>query len=116
MAVSHQSVDWYHYFKSIRTQCPWSYAAYIHGGIDIVEYSGKRLPMGPYQARMYTLTAPNDTVEALALGLDYEDSDCEWLFSYPGYGEYATPVSVLIQQHRQTLQQLRQQLTKGNLL
>jgi hypothetical protein len=109
-ARSHQSVDWYAYFKSIRSECPWSYAAYLKGQIHITEYTGQRLPLGAYSARMYVVSAPNETVEALASGLNHDDPDCEWLFSYPGYGDYATPVSVLIQQSRSTLKNLRSQL------
>jgi len=108
-AKNHQSVDWYAYFKSIRSECPWSYSAYIKGLIDIVEYSGYSIPLGRYQARMYIVRAPNATVTAIAEGFNYTDPECEWLFSYPGYGDYATPVSVLIQQNRAELNQLRSQ-------
>jgi len=108
-AKSHLSVNWYNYFKSIREQCPWSYAAYLRGLIDIVEYEGKSIPLGHYQARMYVIDAPNETVEALAASWDHGED--EWLFSYPGYGDYATPVAVLIQQNRATLKELRQKLT-----
>ena len=109
-ARNHQSVNWYDYFKSIREECPWSYAAYLKGQIDIVEYQGQRIPLGDYQARMYIVSAPDATVVAIANGLDYDDSECEWLYSYPGYGDYATPVSVLIQQNRSQLTKLRSQL------
>ena len=109
-ARSHQSVDWRAYFESIREQCPWSLAAWRKGLIDIVEYQGQRLPLGEYSARMYVISAPDSTVTAIANGLDYDDQDCEWLYSYPGYGEFATPVSVLIQQNRKELKNLRTQL------
>lgn len=107
---NHQSVDWYHYFKSIREECPWSYAAYLKGKISIVDYEGVRLPLGDYQARMYIVNAPDATVVAIAEGLDYDDTECEWLYSYPGYGDYATPVSVIIQQSRKELNHLRNQI------
>ena len=110
MAKSHLSVDWYKYFKSIREQCPWSYAAYVKGKIDITEYAGKIIPLGDYSARMYVLFAPNETVVAIAEALDYEDKEYEWLYSYPGYGEYATPVSVIIQQDRRQLSEIRKQI------
>ncbi len=106
-ARSHQSVDWYAYFKSIRTECPWSYASYLRGKIHITEYTGQRLPLGDYDARMYIVNAPDSTVIALAEGLDYDDKEYEWFYSYPGYGEYATPVSVLIQQSRSQLNSIR---------
>ena len=66
--------------------------------------------LGAYSARMYVMDYPNNIVEAMATELDTQDTDCEWLFSYPGYGDYATPVSVLIQQDRSTLTKLRSQL------
>ena len=109
-ARSHQSVDWYAYFKSIREQCPWSYAAYLKGQINIVEYTGVKLPIGDYAARMYILSAPDATVASIASAMDYADTECEWLYSYPGYGEFATPVCVLIQQPRKVLDELRQKL------
>jgi hypothetical protein len=111
-ARSHQSVDWYAYFKSIREECPWSYAAYLKGKIDIKEYEGVRLPLGDYSARMYIITAPDATVVAIADGFDYEDKEYEWLYSYPGYGDYATPVSVLIQQSRVELNAIRTRLSE----
>jgi hypothetical protein len=101
-----QSVDWYSYFKSIRVECPWSYAAYLKGKIHIVEYTGTVLPLGDYEARVYVINAPEATVEAICQGLNY-GSD-EWLFSYPGYGPFAAPVSILIQQDRERLKELRE--------
>jgi hypothetical protein len=109
-AKSHQSVNWSAYFESIQKECPWSLAAWRKGLIDIVEYQGQRIPLGLYSARMYVITAPDATVVAIAQGLDYDDLECEWLYSYPGYGEFATPVSVLIQQNRKELTNLRSQL------
>jgi hypothetical protein len=59
---------------------------------------------------MYVISAPNATVEALADCFNLTDTEHEWLFSYPGYGESATPVAVLIQQNRAELNQLRRQI------
>jgi hypothetical protein len=108
-ARSHQSVDWLVYFKSIRTECPWSYAAYVKGLIDIVSWHDLKIipPLNQYQARMWLIDYPNRVVQAMAEELDSTDSQHEWLYSYPGYGEYATPVAVLIQQDRKTLEDLR---------
>ena len=112
MDVNHQSVDWYHYFKSIREQCPWSYSAYLKGEIDIRPYTGEILPLGLYQARVYIVDQGDDAVAALAQALDQGED--EWLFSYPGYGEFATPVAVIIQQNRQTLRLLREKLNASS--
>jgi hypothetical protein len=54
---------------------------------------------------------PDNIVEAMAEELDCQDIESEWLFSYPGYGDYATPVKVLIQQDRARLGKLREQLS-----
>ena len=108
MVRNHQSVDWRNYFKGIRTECPWSYKADQQGLIDITPWSGEVLPLGSYQARVYLIEASDQEVEALASALDHGED--EWLFSYPGYGEFATPVSVLIQQNRKQLNDLRNRL------
>lgn len=107
-AKSHQSVDWAQYFKSIRTECPWSLSAFQRGLIDIVHWHNEILPLEKYEARVYIIDASDQEVEALAQALDFGED--EWLFSYPTYGEYATPVSVLIQQNRRRLEQLRERL------
>lgn len=106
-ANDHQSVDWSAYFKHIRSECPWSHRAHEQGLIDIVFYTGDILPLGKYQARVYVVDLEDQAVEALAAALD--SGEDEWLFSYPGYGPYATEVSVLIQQNRQQLAKLRRQ-------
>lgn len=112
MVKNHQSVDWLAYFESIQQECPWSLAAYKRDLIDIVDWvPGSTIPgLGVYSARMYVVDYPDSVVEAMALELDSRDAECEWLWSYPGYGLYATPVSVLIQQNRSQLKNLRQQL------
>ncbi len=102
----HQSVDWQEYFKSIRSECPWSYSAYQQGLIDIVYYDGLIWELAHYHARVYIVNAPNLSVEALAKSLDHGHD--EWLFSYPGYGPLATPVPILIQQDRAKLRRLRE--------
>jgi predicted flavoprotein YhiN len=106
---NHQSVNWLAYFEGIKTQCPWSLAAYQKDLIDIVEWQpGVAIAgLGAYSARMYIMDHADNIVEAMAKELDTQDVECEWLFSYPGYGEYATPVAVLIQQNRKQLQELR---------
>jgi hypothetical protein len=108
-AKSHQSVDWLAYFESIQTECPWSLPAYRKGAIGIETWSDTDtiLPLGDLRARMYVVDYPNSIVQAMAEELDQADMHCEWLFSHPGYGDYATPVPVLIQQDRVELARLR---------
>lgn len=103
--VSHPSVNWLEYFKSIRQECPWALAAYQKGLIDIQPYEGTAIPLGQYSARVYVIHAPDATVEAICAGLNHGAD--EWLFSYPGYGAFAPTVSILIQQNRAELARLR---------
>jgi hypothetical protein len=71
-----------------------------------VAWQGQVLPLEGYQARMYTVDTSSQIVEKMAEELD--EGEYEWLFSYPGYGEYATPETVLIQQSRAVLTRLRE--------
>ncbi len=96
---------WADYFYKIREQCPWSLAAWNKGEIDIVAWTGEVLPLAGYQARVYIVQGTDDEVKALAKELDY--GECEWLYSFPGYGPFATPDKVLIQQDRAELTRLR---------
>lgn len=112
-ARSHPSVDWLAYFESIQQECPWSLRAYKAGAIKIDYWRDCAAlePLGPYQARMYIVDLPDLIVEAMATELDGRDAECEWLFSYPGFGAFATPVKVLIQQNRRQLNDLRSRLS-----
>lgn len=105
MAKNHQRSKWGEYFASIKNQCPWSYSAWLHGQIDIVDWENSVLALGEYQARVYIVYAENSVVERIAEELN--EGVCEWLFSYPEYGKFATPEKVLIQQLRSTLTELR---------
>ena len=113
MVKNHQSVNWLEYFESIQKECPWSLRAYKQGAISIEHWHDTDTlePLGNYQARMYIVDYPDSIVEAMATELDCDDQECEWLFSYPGYGEFATPVKVLIQQNRKQLNDLRNRLS-----
>ena len=113
-ARSHQSVNWLEYFESIQQECPWSLRAYKQDLIDIVNWcdSATLEPLGKFHARMYIVDLPDNIVEAMATELDCDDQESEWLFSYPGYGEFATPVKVLIQQNRKQLNDLRTRLSE----
>ena len=117
-ARSHQSVNWLEYFESIQKECPWSLRAYKQGLLAIEHWADSTtiLPLGELKARMYIVDYPDSVVEAMATELDCDDIDCEWLFSYPGYGDYATPVAVLIQQNRKELADLRNKINGSESL
>ena len=111
-ARSHQSVDWADYFYKIRQQCPWSYAAWQRGQIDITKYRGQIEDLGIYQARIYLMPLNKRRLKKLAKSLD-QDKD-EILWSHPSYGPWATPVACLIQQDRKRLTELRAEIKHGD--
>jgi hypothetical protein len=110
---NHQSVDWLAYYKSIAKECPWSLRAYQQGLIDLQIWSDCTTipPLDHYHARVWSVDYPDSVVEAMAEELDQKDPLHEWLFSYPGYGDYATPIAVLIQQNRKQLNEIRNKTT-----
>lgn len=103
-----EDVNWSEYFKSIRVECPWSWAAYQRGLIDIVNWEDRVIPLGSYAARVYVIEDTEEVIQGLCQSLDYGVD--EWLFSYPGYGPWAAPVGILIQQNRQQLNDIRKSL------
>ena len=74
--------------------------------------AGEVIPLEDYQARVYTV-ASSDEAENLAEKFDF--GDCEWLFSYADYGEFGTPVPVIIQQDRKKLNSLRSKLNEKDV-
>ena len=107
--VKAADVDWGKYFLSIQKECPWSIVAWTKGKIDIAQWSGKVLDLGDYRARVYVVKNINKRrLKKIAKLLD--QGSCEWLWSYPGCGSFATPVPVLIQQNRQELNDIRKRL------
>jgi hypothetical protein len=103
--------SWRDYFYSIREQCPWSWRAWQKDLIEIVPWQGSAKPLGNLEARVYTVDIDNSELKQLAHDLD--EGECEWLYSHPGLGPWATPVSVLIQQDRATLTLLRNNLKES---
>ena len=106
VVVKAADVNWLEYFEGIKTQCPWSLAAWRQGLITVSKWTGSKEPLGNQQARMYVTPNLNQRrLKKLCRQLDHGAD--EWLWSYPGYGKFATPVAVLIQQDRQYLNTLR---------
>lgn len=105
-----EAVDWSQYFQGIKTQCPWSLAAYNRGRIDIVRGVNPK-PLDTFEARIYILkNITPRKLKKIANRLDQIDIENEWLWSHPRYKKYSTPVPVLIQQNRQKLNQIRSNL------
>lgn len=104
---NHPSVDWALYFLKIKPVCPWSWAAWQQGQIEIV-YTRPVRPLGAYAARVYVIDISKRRLKRLAVLRDHGED--EWLWSHPEYGPYATPVPCLIQQDRERLNTIRKQL------
>lgn len=115
MVKNHQSVDWTTYFQRIKSVCPWSLAAYLNGKIDFQKWRGRAEPIGEFSARIYTTDLNRRRLKKLCNKLDQQDTQCEWLWSDPSYGPYATEIPILIQQPRQILQDLRQKIAEKSL-
>ena len=100
--------DWGEYFNSIKQECPWSYIAWQRGQIEVVDWDGEVKPLGNFQARVYIVDTDNETLEKMSDELD--QGEYEWLFSHPGFGPFAAPQKILIQQLRARLTELRSKL------
>ena len=102
-------VDWNQYFLDIESQCPWSLMAWVKGKIDITEWRGQALSLDQHRARVYVVKPmTRRRLKKLCKSLDHGPD--QWLWSYPNYGAYSTPVPVLIQQRRHELDAIRKHL------
>jgi hypothetical protein len=99
------AVNWEEYFYSIKRQCPWSWAAWQQGKI-LVRRLGEPQALGDYSAIVYVSNLNRRRLKKLCAKLN-TSKECEWLWSHPSYGPYATPVACLIQQDRQVLDEIR---------
>ena len=102
------AVDWEGYFKSIRAVCPWSWAAWRKGAIDVRLWDGEIYPLGSWEARVYICvnTSPRKLKKQMDK-LNYYRPEDEWLFSHPRYKGHSSPVPILIQQDHATLENIR---------
>lgn len=107
------SSQWSDYFTLIRKECPWSYSAWRRGKIDIVSWTGEVKELGDWEARLYLLDRKPRLLKKIEKRLNSTRHSEEWLHSHPSFGVSATPFPVLIQQHRQQLEQARNSLYKG---
>jgi len=99
-------VNWDAYFEGIKRVCPWSYADW-HGGLIQIVPSHKPIDLGNYTARIYTVDFHSCFLRTYS---DYLNNtrDDEWLYSDPVHGGNSTPVPTLIQQCPVRLEQIRQ--------
>ena len=111
VVVKAADANWESYFLKIKSQCPWSWTAWQKNNIDIVKWQGKIIDLGSFDARIY-LTKSLNPRRLKKLCRDLDQGVYEWLWSYPGYGPFATPMFCLIQQDRARLEQIRCQYTR----
>lgn len=112
VAAEAKNYDWMAYFESIKTVCPWSWSAVLCGAIDITHWHSQVKDLDKNKARLYL--APNHKPRQLKKICDRLNRNRpheEWLWSHPKYGFNSTPVAVLIQQDRHTLEKARKNLS-----
>ncbi len=101
-------VNWTEYFLSIRKVCPWSYASWHKGLIEVQPWEGTSKELGRLDARLYVLPDRKFRIlKKIAKRMNDKFPDQEWLWSHPRFGNYSTQVPVLIQQDRAKLETAR---------
>ena len=83
--------EWCDYFRSIRRVCPWAYADWCAGSIQILE-TYKPIPLGDYTARVYVVDIHSHDLRAYSEYLN-DTRDDEWFYSDPNQGEYSDPIT-----------------------
>ena len=118
MDVKVKEDKWATYFAKIRKVCPWSLKAFMKDKILFVETTpvcldtyAKLFPYTDYEAAVYKWpSASVDWLMNMCDALNDSQTESEWLWSHPLEGGNSTPVPVLIQQDRVTLNDLRDKL------
>ena len=102
--------NWEEYFSMIQKVCPWSWAAWQQNKIGITKWTNKVIDLGSLEARVYVTKGLNPR-RLKKLCRDLDQGTYEWLWSYPGYGKFATPRFCLIQQDRRRLNEIRSKMS-----
>jgi hypothetical protein len=109
--VADVAVDWNSYFQSIKTECPWSLAAWKRGAIDLTLWRGSIFPLGTWEARLYLAPRHNPRqLKKMSMRFNTQRPHEEWLWSHPSFLNNSTPVPVFIQQDRDKLTYIRRKL------
>ena len=125
MVAKRKEVNWLKYYESIRDVCPWSYSSYIMGKIITIPYNDKTFMSYAASFRTcksrtgvptdcFVYTCENKGVrwlESMVDEMNEQYPHAEWLYSSPDDNSgNATPIPVLIQQHRAKLENLREKI------
>lgn len=113
-----EEVNWAKYFAKIKGVCPWSFKAYMKETILFIDYSDVTLytwsillDATHYEAFVYKCPGKTSKwLQAKCDQLNENNTKHEWLWSHPEHGGDSTPIPVLIQQDKNILQQLREQV------
>jgi len=113
-----EEVNWTKYFAKIKGVCPWSYRAHMKDTILFIDYSDVTintwqlfLDATEYEAFVYKCPGKSSKwLNAKADEMNAKYKKHEWLWSHPEHGGDSTPIPVLIQQDRETLTKLREQV------
>ena len=110
--MSPTQAEWYKYFESIQDVCPWSFKAYKNNMINFYEGDLHIRNLDESEANIYIFTEgySDDDLYEIAEELNNTYAGYEFLWSHPDYtkgGHRQTPVPVIIQQDRKTLEILR---------
>jgi len=101
-------MDWCEYFYTIKRVCPWSWASWQKGLIEIDSWQGHPKQLGNLDARVYTAPKRKYRIlKKIAKRMNDKFPNEEWLWSHPDFGNNSTEVPVLIQQDRAKLEQAR---------
>lgn len=108
--ASLRKFNWDGYFDHIKDVCPWSRKPWKNGLIEIKVWDGTIEPLDSLEARVFICDRNRRRLKKLCDKLNQSYENQEWLWSEPGYGDYATPVPCLIQQDRAKLEGIRKRL------
>ena len=110
--------SWLTYFHSIKDVCPWSYNSYKKGRINITEFTKTKVinseqnwNIDKYDAVIYLTNMSVDELENFVEKRNRKQKVCEYLWSHPEYtkgGNRQTKQSIIIQQDRAFLNELRE--------
>ncbi len=110
------AVNWKEYFYSIRSVCPWSWAAWQRNEIQITTWIPRQrnvsaIPNG-IQAVVHIAKHNPRQLKKMCDRFNHEREHEEWLWSHPDYGNFSTQVPVFIQQDRKLLENARKSAHK----
>ena len=111
-------IVWLHYFRRIKSVCPWSYESFLAGNTKIVPFDSEILKLSemnwdiePWEVIVYVVNDLTlDEIDKFVAHRNDSQEKCEYLWSHPTYtkgGGNQAPYPIIIQQDRERLMELR---------